>query len=410
MSTEIRPAHSPLGASGAERWMNCPGSVALIKELDLPQSDEPDFRSLGTSAHAAANEALVNGLDAWETVGERHGKHVVDVEMADAIQVFLSEVRRCIKPDSKVYYEFGVDAPEFHKDFYGTLDVGIVTGTHMAIRDYKHGEGIAVDVEDNPQMMYYAYGLLRHHPEVETVSLGIVQPRGFHPDGPIRIWDEVDGEPLTADYIRNWAETTLLNAMLATEIDNDLAAGEWCRFCPAKLVCPLMTSLFGAAMQADPKKVVKLTDASIGRSYQYVPAVKSYLKALEEEAYRRLSNGAELPGVKLVPKKANRVFNANVTKVVDGKEVTINIADFMREKYGDEAFTTPELKSPAVLEKIDAEAKKLVHEFAYTPNNGTTVALENDKRPAVKIQTTLEAFPGAAALAAGSVDNAEQAE
>ncbi|MBO8865195.1 DUF2800 domain-containing protein, partial [Staphylococcus aureus] len=34
-----KPLHSPLGASSADRWIHCPGSVALIKALDLPRSD-----------------------------------------------------------------------------------------------------------------------------------------------------------------------------------------------------------------------------------------------------------------------------------------------------------------------------------------------------------------------------------
>ncbi len=43
MSAEQRPVHSPLGASAAERWMNCAGSVTLIKQLDLEDTDEPEY-------------------------------------------------------------------------------------------------------------------------------------------------------------------------------------------------------------------------------------------------------------------------------------------------------------------------------------------------------------------------------
>lgn len=376
MTTEARPAHSPLGASGAERWMNCPGSVALLKELDLPETDEPDYRSLGTSAHNAAYECLVNNLDAWEIIGEVYAKHPVDLEMAEAVQVYLDEVRALITPESKVFFEFGIDAPEFHPQFYGTVDCGIITGTTLYVRDYKHGEGIAVEVDENPQIMYYAYGLLRHHPEVERVNLGIVQPR--------TPWIKQEPWEVSADYIREWAENTLLAAMVATEIDNDLDAGPWCRFCPAKLVCPLMSSLFGAAMTADPKRVADLSDESLGRSYQYTQAVRFYLKALEDEAMRRLNTGAEVPGIKLVNKKANRVFKPGA-------------AELFKEKFGAEAMTEPQLKTPAEMERVGAAAKKLVHEWAYTPTTGVTVALADDKRPAVKVQTTHEAFGDAIA-------------
>lgn len=393
MTTEIRPAHSPLGASGAERWMNCPGSVALLKELKLPESDEPEYRSMGTSAHALGHHCLTKELDAWECVGEKFEQHIADQDMTDAVQVWLDECRDIVaeNPGGTVYNEFGIDAPDFHPSFYGTLDRGYVLGTKMWIRDYKHGEGIAVDVEWNPQVMYYAYGLLRHHPEVTEVSLGIVQPRGFHPDGPVREW------PTSADTIRTWAETTLIGAMNRTEIDNDLDAGPWCRFCPAKLVCPLMVSLFGAAMTCDPKQVVALSDESIGRSYKYTAAVKSYLKAMEEETFRRLNTGSMIDGVKLVHKRADRVYKTALSEDEIEKTGVTCVQDLIHKKFGLEAWVEPAVKSPAQLEKLGSAAKAFVREYAYTPESGLTVALSYDKRIAVKVQPTDAIFGAAVA-------------
>jgi len=377
MTTEIRPAHSPLGASGAERWMNCPGSVALLKQLDLPESAEPDYRANGTAAHSVIEMSLRKDTDTWELFGETMPNGVVvDNTIVEATQLFIDTVKELITPTATTYIEFGIDAPEFHHAFYGTLDFGLVDGTTMYINDYKHGEGIMVDVEYNPQIMYYAYGLLRHHPEVERVVCRIIQPRGFHPDGPVRVWET------TADYIRYWAETELQPAMLRTELDSTLDAGDWCRFCPAKLVCPLMVSLFGAASTADPKLVIQLSDESLGRSYKFLPAVKHYLKALEEETFRRLNVGGLVPGIKLVLKKANRVFKTGADEV-------------FKKTYPDLAFTTPELKSPAEMEKIGPEAKRLVHEWAYTPQTGLTVAPETDKRVAVKVESTVQIFGAA---------------
>jgi len=351
--------------------MNCPGSVELLKTLNLPSSDEPDYRTLGTAAHAVACECLQKGLDAWEVMGQKYGKHEADDDLINAVQFYLDEVRSLITPASKLYFEFQIDNPDFHPQFYGTVDCGVITGTTLYVRDYKHGEGIAVDVEWNPQIMYYAYGLLRHHPDVTEVNLGIVQPRGFHPDGPVRTW------VTSADSIRAWASETLKPAMDRTELDHSLDAGPWCRFCPAKLVCPLMTSLFGAACTADPQVVVNLSDASLGRSYQYVQAVKFYLKAMEDETFRRLNGGGEVPGTKLVMKKANRVWKEGFNDVFAGIK---------------EAWTVPEFKSPAEMEKIGAEAKALVRQWAYTPQTGYTVALETDKRAGVKVQPAQEAF------------------
>jgi hypothetical protein len=373
VTTETRAIHSPLGASGAERWMNCPGSVSLLKRMDLPETDEPEYRSKGTSAHSVGYECLTQGKDAWEFAGTEHGKHEADMEIMTAIQVYVDECRSLITPTAEVFHEFNIADPDFHPDFFGTLDFGAVDGATMYIRDYKHGAGIAVDCEWNPQIMYYAWGLLRRFPNVETIDLAIVQPRAFHPQGPIRRWT------VSAEELRRWALDDLRPAMARTEEDGSLDAGPWCRFCPAKLVCPLMVSLFGAACTADPKLVVKLDTQSLGRSYQYTAAVKSYLKALEEETLRRLMAGDEVPGTKLVNKKANRIWKDGAEKYLLASPVGM-------------IYTEPQLKSPAQLEDLGPLAKKLVAEWAYTPVTGLTVALASDKRVAQKVEPGSVAF------------------
>jgi hypothetical protein len=357
--------------------MNCAGSVSLIKLLDIQeQSDEPEYRSLGTSAHKAGDVCLKTGSEAWELIGQEMGKHKVDAEMANAIQVYLDEITR-IKtenPGGKEYIEFGIDHAEFHPDFYGTLDWGYVLGTKMWVRDYKHGEGIAVEVEENPQIKYYAFGLLRHHPAVVDVDLGIVQPRIVYRE-PVQTWQ------VSAAAIRVWADRELRPAMERTALDNDLDAGSWCRFCPAKLVCPLMHSLFGAAMQTDPKHVVNLTPELFGKSYQYLAPLESFVKAFKAEAFNRLNRGDKIAEIKLVEKKSDRVFKADAAQI-------------FVPKYGSEAYTERELKSPAQMEKLGEAAKELVKEWAFKPNTGLTVALATDRRPEIINVRPSETFSG----------------
>lgn len=145
-----------------------------------------------------------------------------------------------------------------------------------------------------------------------------------------------------------------------------------------------MQSLFGAAMTADPRVKVNASNEALGRDFKYLAAVKHYIKAVEEEIYKRANRGLKVPGTKLVWKKANRVFKSGADEV-------------FKNEFGDQAFTKPALKSPAEMEKVSAGAKTLVHEWAYTPQTGLTVADEDDNRPEVKVQTSTEAF--AAALA-----------
>lgn len=381
--------------------MNCAGSVALLKELKLPESDDPSYRETGTAMHEAGEHCLREGIDTWEIVGQVFNNVEIDQVLADAIQVYLDVCRSDMDKASFHEVEFKISSP-VHPDFYGTADfiallaipgrvrmsdVGVAPGEKLVVRDLKGGEGIIVEPEDNPQLKYYAFGVIDGIERMSSVTLrddlevvlSVCQPRAWHMGGSTRDWSTTVGE------IKEWVRDTLLPAMAATEYDGNLDAGPWCRFCAAKLVCPLLTSLFRAACVANPKEIINYSDESAGRSYQYAQAVRFYLKALEDDIYRRLNSGVVMEGVaKLVNKKANRVFNSG--------------ADILaKEKFGADAFTKPALKSPAELEKLSPAAKEFVKEFAHQPATGLRVALWDDPGMPVKVQSTTEAFAGAVA-------------
>lgn len=372
------PAHSKLGASSAERWMNCPGSVALLKRLDLPPSDEPEYRSRGVAAHALLADCLEAQKDAWEQIGAKYDQVVIDDEIERAVQEAIDFIRPRMEGYTGGWgVEEKVHRPELHPDMFGTIDVWGYCDEEatLDIIDYKNGAGVVVDVEWNVQLLYYAKMKLDQFPACRTVVLTIIQPNAFHPAGTIRSWD------ISAEAVHEWAENELIPHMNRVEMDGKLDAGEWCRFCPAKLICPLLVSLFGAAAKADIKEVKYISNESLGRSYQYVQAVEMYIKAMKDEVLRLNMRGKLVAGTKLVAKRANRVFKA-------GAEEKLVAA------LGENAYTKPALKSPPQIELLGHEAKLLVAEWAYTPQTGLTVARENDKRPAVKIASATEAWEG----------------
>jgi hypothetical protein len=380
--TDDRQVHSRLGASGAERWMNCPGSVALFKLIGIvEESDEPDFRREGIAGHEAAAHCLVAGKDAWEIVGDTYHETVMTPALVDPLQTYL-DYCRSIKGEA--YVEYAISSP-VHPLFYGTADHAVDGPEGFAITDLKMGEGILVEVENNPQIMYYAFGFLdglersigMNIGDARPVRLAVVQPRGHHPDGPVRTWDTTVGE------IKAWTHGILVPAMLDAEQEDRLEAGEHCRFCPAKLICPLLTGLFKAACVANPKHIPQLDDDRIGLEYKQLEGVKFYMKALGEEVQQRLTKGRDVEGAKLVRKKSNRIL----------KDGAVQLAE---AKWGHEkVFTTPEPKSPAELDKLDG-GKDWTKQWAYSPDTGLTVALASDPRPAFKAASTTQIFKGAA--------------
>ena len=203
------PLHSPLGASSSERWMNCPGSTVLAAAIGPTDDvDDPEYRRDGILAHELASVCLKNGTDCWE---ETAGFPTMTPEHMAPVQTYLNYVRSL--GEGQQFIEHRVHLPEFHPQFYGTVDFALVHRSHgIHIVDYKHGEGVAVEVENNSQLMYYAFGFIEADPTLynddETVTLTIVQPRmPWHPGGSIRSWDTTVGN------LRRWAYEELRPAM-----------------------------------------------------------------------------------------------------------------------------------------------------------------------------------------------------
>ena len=372
-------AHSHLGASGAERWLNCPGSVAIIQRFGKPQDDDgdgPDYRWQGSVAHAAIADCLTNGLEAWEVVGREYEGHVLTAALSAGVAFYLATVTPMIATAERVMVEQRLSMPDVHPALFGTVDLGILQASVLRVVDYKNGAGISVDVEENPQEMYYAFLMLlkleRDEPEVfkgiKHVELTIVQPNDFNPAGKVRTW------LTTPEFIINWGETVLIKAMCeADKGQPQLDVGAHCRFCPARIICPAQQVLFNALATANAADAKQMTDEELSRYYALTEPARIFIKAICDEAYARAMQGATLASAKLVRKQADRVWKDDALQ----RFSTL---------YGTEAFTAPKLKSPAEMEKLaQPGVKPLVKELAYTPDTGLTLKLRTEKGLEIKV-------------------------
>lgn len=382
-------AHSIIGASGFDRWSRCPGSVRLQRVAEAHgRSTSSAYAREGTAAHEIAADCIENDRDTWEWVAEQievEGEtFVVDDEMAEAVQVWVGTIRQDAEEYRRdtgqwptILVEVTFDLSEIREEAFGTSDIVMMMPAWKLLRvyDYKHGVGIPVNVVRNGQLMYYGVGAVhslgRQGNPYEALELVVVQPRNTNSMGPVRRW-RTDYEDLTA-----WMEDELLPAIDRTrEHDAPLEPGDHCRFCPAKTFCPALHELAEEALHME-GEVKPLSDEDLGRWMERKKALQHFLKALDDEAYSRLSNGHKVPGIKLVPKKANRTW-------MEGAEKTL------KAKLGSVVYKQ-ELKSPAQIEKLDG-GKELAKELAYKPEGGLTLASEDDNRPGVKPQKAADVF------------------
>jgi hypothetical protein len=223
--------HSRLSASGAHRWMACPGSIRLSE--GLPERPSP-YADEGTAAHELA---------AWALRSRRYDAYglTTDTEMAAAVDVYLEVVRTALERGDTLLIEHRVDLGRLDPPvaMYGTADAIILKPKRrqLVVIDLKYGAGVPVEAENNPQTRYYALGALQAIPidlVIDTVELVIVQPRRPHPAGPVR------REILLALELALWGRKLLAAAHRALAPQAPLAPGSWCRFCPAQLTCPAL--------------------------------------------------------------------------------------------------------------------------------------------------------------------------
>lgn len=174
--------HAVLSASSSYRWLACPPSAMECARLPDVQSD---FAKQGTEAHALCEYKMKKALG---QKGKDPTKSLTyfDEEMAectDAYAQFVLETLAAAKTTCKdplVLVEQRLDFSRWVPEGFGTGDCLIVADDTLSVIDYKHGLGVLVEAEKNPQMMCYALGALELFDgiyDIQKVSMTIFQPR-----------------------------------------------------------------------------------------------------------------------------------------------------------------------------------------------------------------------------------------
>ena len=384
--------HSRLGASSSHRWWHCPGSVSLSQGIPNTSSS---YAREGQCAHAVAETCLNNGQDAGSMIG-RVIKEFADIDiddgMAEAVQVYLDCVREDMAKyaDAELAVETKFDLSHIYPEMFGTNDASLYIPSigKLIVYDYKHGQGVPVEVEENPQMLYYGTGALtgKHNRPISEIELVIVQPRCRHPDGAVRRWST---DPL---YMTDWI-ADLQEAAARTQVENPVFdAGEWCKFCPAAGICKTLESRVLEAAKADfaedgsliVSDIRTYSSDAIGEVLNHADVIESWIRSVRAFAHTEAEAGRIPTGYKLVTKRANR-------KHISEENTLAFLLDY---GIGKAEVTNPgKLMSPKQLEdyaKTKGIKKEELAELWFTPVGAATLAPIDDKREAVKPEAASE--------------------
>ena len=300
--------------------------------------------------------------------------------MAKAVSVYVEHVRSIAQryPEKEVVaaVEQKIRLDGYGPDLRGTCDCSIlaIRERTLYVMDYKHGAGVAVSPEDNPQCKYYALGALNHHgaEKVDRVVITIVQPRCPVDDDKIKEWE------CTPQDLFDFGLELMFGADATKDPNAPLNPGKWCRFCAAKGDCP---ALFKGALEAasieftegvDPAtvelpNVTKLTPEEVGRRLALADRLEAWLKALRQHAFAEASSGRMPAGFKLVAKRASRVWT-------DG-EAAMHSAISHLGVDEDDVFTRKPI-SPAQLEKLVGKkaAELVLNDYCIKKSEGVRLA------------------------------------
>jgi len=402
MTTEItgtQITHSEVSPSGATRWMSCCASVRAIREMNLPKdSGGSEFARLGTSAHAVGENCLKQKLDPISLVGTQSEGFTVTQEMAKAVEVYTDFVREFLDHTAEMWVEVTLPMDFYHPGMKGTPDACLVRlgMSELHMFDYKHGQGVAVEAENNKQMEIYAIAKLVEMSKagldiskIKKVFLHIVQPRCPHPEGPIRSFET------TPDNLKNFSAKIRVALDDIYSDDPTFKPGdEQCKWCPKAPTCkPLAEFAMSLAQQefgefvevkefkrTDPNT---LTPAQVSVILENSALIKNWIGSVLGYVQGELEHGRKIPNYKLVRGRSNRVWkDEKVAEKYLKEEAQLPESDLYKKKF----------VSPAQAEGlIGKKSAYLIEDLWKKPQGSITIAHTTDKRKAVEPSMSADA-------------------
>lgn len=359
-------AHAILSASSSHRWLHCPPSARLCETYEDKGSD---YAAEGTDAHSLCEYKLRMALGMEATDPTEHLTWYNE-EMLDCANGYASYILELVEAaketcaDPVVLIEQRVDFSRWVEQGFGTSDAIIISDGTLRVVDYKHGLGVLVEADNNPQMMCYALGALELFDaiyDIDTVSMTVYQPRR----------QNVSTFEMAKDDLYRWADEVLKpTAELAFSGDGNFLCGEWCGFCKAKHECRARAEANLMLAQYDFKLPPLLEDTEIEVILSRADQLVSWVNDIKEYALQQAISGKEWTGFKLVEGRSNRRYT-------DEAAVTQTVTDAGFDPY------ERKLLGITAMQKLLGKSRfdELLSAYIEKPQGKPTLVPESDKRP-----------------------------
>lgn len=373
-------AHARLSPSAAHRWLHC--TPCLLREESVPQRDTVYTRE-GTLAHAIGETLLKTylgcGLDEpLEALLERVTQEGFDAdEMLETVREgyverVIAEFEAVRETDggARLLIEQRVSVSPWARECWGTSDAIIIGNAAIHVWDYKHGKGVRVAAQDNPQMMLYALGAYEEFgcwlDEIRDVRMSICQPR-------VRNWCTAE---LGVDALLDWARNTVRpQAEKAARGEGEPCPGDWCRFCRVAARCKALADYAVKTAENAPETGL-MTDGEIAETLEKLPVIETWCTGLRDYALRAIMDeGRAIPGWKVV----EGVSRTRITDQ-DGAAKALRARGFK----GKDIYAPLKLVGITELRKLlRKDFDNVLGAYVSKPPGAPTVVPESDARKAM---------------------------
>jgi CRISPR/Cas system-associated exonuclease Cas4 (RecB family) len=322
--------HARLSASRTDRFMSCPGSYRL--ESLMPFEPAGEAAAIGTAIHELSEIILRNG----EVPAGTDPDHVA---MAQSYADFVNTL---VENPRKKLIEVNLDEglKSLHPALGGTADAILVDGNHLHVIDLKTGR-VAVEAEDNKQLLTYALGAMRQLKAPSTIecTMHIYQPRVGHSK-----WT-VTGQELVehGERLKTAAELAL------TSDAPTHPSPDACRYCKAKTICPSMREKVQETARNDFKPDTTVTPEMLDDA----ALVAAWADAVQSAAKEQLTSGKSIQGWTMRIGRKTKFWKDEA---------------LVQEAFKDMLIAW-ELKSPSAVSKLGIEiSENLVGEKVAAPS------------------------------------------
>lgn len=307
-----------LTATELQRFMACNGVISMGKIPSFNPSTEAADE--GNTVHWYI-EQVFNGANPEDILGKKapSGMFVTE-DMIENAQPYLNDIL------GKGNVEVPTSYSSPYYEIRGRADYILFEDKTLTVADFKYGHRI-ISPEMNWTLISHAYAWLMENntEDVQKFVFKIYQPRGFTPDGPIRVW-EVDREKFL----------TLIDVLSSTLTNpkKQVTTGvSQCYKCKSLSMCPAaQKAIMNAIDMSEAPFDSELDDNTLSWMLKNIEIAISLLKqskdAYTDLALHRLKAGKAVKDFNIKANLGNKTWNKNISpemiKSLTGVDITVS--------------------------------------------------------------------------------------